>query len=597
MPGPFRWRYDRGVIVEQREVTPEAFRARTGWEIRPEGLCKADRCVPLDAGERRRRRRCWPSGWDGAGARRGARAVGARARVRRPRAATAELPDDRAARPARPAVLAVVAARDEGPARRVGVLVRLPLRPARVAGTANRAAPEGLEIVTVALDVGGAEAAGPWIDRAKPEHPSLIDEAHLLDELLGVVNVPNGVWVDEQGMIVRPPEPAFPGAAVVAELRPAARGARRASSRCCSEAAKMQRRPAALRGGAARLGGQRRGQPATCSPPTRSSRARGRARRRSREAAARFELGQHLHRAGHTDDAVRVVPRGAPAPARQLDLQAPGVGVRRPVSRDRPSSTRATGSATSGRSARRTTTRRSICSVLGDAPRPATRLRARPARHRLNLAPVAAGHALFGMPMARVTIAGQRLGIFARLARGPATAQQLADELGLDPDGTMLLLDSLAALEHVDKRATGTRSPRAGASGSTPPPTITSARTSSTARLLGAGGTGSRRSCAPARASRSTTSRPTTLLGEVHPRAVRAGAHQLTRGGEGAAPAGPAESCSTSRAGTAGTRRSCAAATRACTRRCSTCRAAPRSGGASSPSRDERPRASTSRAT
>ena len=71
---------------------------------------------------------------------------------------------------------------------------------------------------------------------------------------------------------------------------------------------------------------------------------------------------------------------------------------------------------------------------------------------RLNLAPIAAGHALFGMPMARVTIAGQRLGVFARLAQGRATAQQLADDLGLAPDGTMLLLDSLAALEHVDKR-------------------------------------------------------------------------------------------------------------------------------------------------
>src|SRR5436309_8715312 len=70
--------------------------------------------------------------------------------------------------------------------------------------------PQGLEVVTVALDTGGAEAAGPWIDRARPTHPSLIDQAHLLDELLGIVNVPSGLWIDEQGMIVRPPEPAFP---------------------------------------------------------------------------------------------------------------------------------------------------------------------------------------------------------------------------------------------------------------------------------------------------------------------------------------------------------------------------------------------------
>jgi hypothetical protein len=42
------------VILEKLEVTPEELRARTGWEVKPEGLCKADRCVPLpgDVGER-----------------------------------------------------------------------------------------------------------------------------------------------------------------------------------------------------------------------------------------------------------------------------------------------------------------------------------------------------------------------------------------------------------------------------------------------------------------------------------------------------------------------------------------------------------------
>ena len=36
------------------EVTPEALKTRPGWEIGPEGACKADRCVPLPekAGER-----------------------------------------------------------------------------------------------------------------------------------------------------------------------------------------------------------------------------------------------------------------------------------------------------------------------------------------------------------------------------------------------------------------------------------------------------------------------------------------------------------------------------------------------------------------
>jgi hypothetical protein len=70
--------------------------------------------------------------------------------------------------------------------------------------------PRGLEIVTVALDV-DREAARPFIEQAGAQHPSLIDSAHVVDELFGIVNVPNGVWIDEEGMIVRPAEPTHPG--------------------------------------------------------------------------------------------------------------------------------------------------------------------------------------------------------------------------------------------------------------------------------------------------------------------------------------------------------------------------------------------------
>ena len=67
----------------------------------------------------------------------------------------------------------------------------------------------GLEIVTVALDL-NAEAARALIAPITPNHPSLIDSAHRVDELFGMVNVPNGVWIDEDGTIVRPAEPASP---------------------------------------------------------------------------------------------------------------------------------------------------------------------------------------------------------------------------------------------------------------------------------------------------------------------------------------------------------------------------------------------------
>ena len=74
----------------------------------------------------------------------------------------------------------------------------------------NDVAAQGVEIVTVGLDAAGAEACRPFIEAASPEHPSLIDEHHRVAELFGVINIPNAVWIDEQGMIVRPAE-AAPG--------------------------------------------------------------------------------------------------------------------------------------------------------------------------------------------------------------------------------------------------------------------------------------------------------------------------------------------------------------------------------------------------
>jgi hypothetical protein len=35
------------VILHSAEVDPAELAARTGWEVKPEGACKADRCVPL----------------------------------------------------------------------------------------------------------------------------------------------------------------------------------------------------------------------------------------------------------------------------------------------------------------------------------------------------------------------------------------------------------------------------------------------------------------------------------------------------------------------------------------------------------------------
>lgn len=68
-------------------------------------------------------------------------------------------------------------------------------------------AERGLTVVTVALDV-EPDFARPFIDKAAPTHPSLIDTGHVTDDLFGFTNVPMAVWIDEDGMIVRPAGPA-----------------------------------------------------------------------------------------------------------------------------------------------------------------------------------------------------------------------------------------------------------------------------------------------------------------------------------------------------------------------------------------------------
>lgn len=70
--------------------------------------------------------------------------------------------------------------------------------------------PKGVEIVTVGLDAAGAEACRPYVEAAKPTHPSLVDTTHQMAERFGVTNIPNAIWIDEAGRIVRPAEPAYP---------------------------------------------------------------------------------------------------------------------------------------------------------------------------------------------------------------------------------------------------------------------------------------------------------------------------------------------------------------------------------------------------
>jgi peroxiredoxin len=288
------------MILTRLDLVPEELERRTGWAIKPQGACRGEVCVPLASpfSVRQLAERLGMSlvhdashGLWALGPESGGHAL-----------ASAELPD---------IVL---------PDRHGEEFALRSLRGTKVVMVAwaswcgcrsdlsgwrklrEELHPQGLEVVSVALDTGGSEAAGPWIDKAKTTHPALIDEAHLCDELLGVVNVPSGVWVDEEGVIVRPPEPAFPwrprrpSQELLAKLPPL-------SAEQLQEAQKIRIEPdryvGALRDWVANGKRSRYALP----PDDVVARSQTRDADHSR-AAACFELGQHLERSGHSADAV-----------------------------------------------------------------------------------------------------------------------------------------------------------------------------------------------------------------------------------------------------------------------------------------------------
>ena len=163
--------------------------------------------------------------------------------------------------------------------------------------------PKGLEIVTVALDAAGVAAAGPWIAKAAPRHPSLIDRGHVIDALFGIVNVPTGVWIDESGTIVRPPEtahpwrPAYKDRAIPADATPEQRE-RIETVRALN--VENDRYVPALRDWIANGSRSR----FVLSPDEVVRRSRPRSVNEA-EAAAHFALGQALHDAGEKDAATR----------------------------------------------------------------------------------------------------------------------------------------------------------------------------------------------------------------------------------------------------------------------------------------------------
>ena len=168
--------------------------------------------------------------------------------------------------------------------------------------------PAGVDIVTVALDT-DVEAARPFHEVAHPTHPSLVDPGHVMVGLFGMINVPFAIWIDEDGSIVRPAEIAFAPRqsrensggvtdqeAFIAQLPEKQRTIIQAMTVNMTD---TDRYAAAVRDWAAHG--------ADSEYVLSEAEVVERSRPRPPEfglAAAHFELGQHLHRAGFPHDAV-----------------------------------------------------------------------------------------------------------------------------------------------------------------------------------------------------------------------------------------------------------------------------------------------------
>jgi peroxiredoxin len=184
----------------------------TGWHWKPEGLCRDEVCMPIPRqvdGERLDVAGLWRyAGWPIAHA--GGLWVLGEGAARRAGALTSLTAPDFEL----PALDGRIHRLSDYRGRRVfmvtwaswcGCRGDLPVWQSLYEATKAH----GFTVLTVALDQ--PEAARPFVEAARPDHPSLIDRDHRVAELYNLVNVPQAVWIDETGRIVRPPEVAGMG--------------------------------------------------------------------------------------------------------------------------------------------------------------------------------------------------------------------------------------------------------------------------------------------------------------------------------------------------------------------------------------------------
>jgi tetratricopeptide (TPR) repeat protein len=149
--------------------------------------------------------------------------------------------------------------------------------------------------VVLALAMDQPEAARPWIEAARPAYPCLIDRDHHVADLYNLVNVPQAVWIDEAGRIVRPPE--------CAGSTDHFRAMNRVTATMPEEAIAERARIKALYVDALRDWVLKGDQSAHVLSSARATAKLKQPQPAIALAHARFRLGQHLLRAGQTQEA------------------------------------------------------------------------------------------------------------------------------------------------------------------------------------------------------------------------------------------------------------------------------------------------------
>jgi peroxiredoxin len=193
-------------------VAADQLTALTGWAIKLQGLCRGEVCVPLlgravDAGDGRIDLAEW------------AAALGYALAVDVEHCAVALAPaaHDRAALEVGSAAPEVDLPDVDGHPHSLSELAgrkRVLVTWASWCGCRHELGawrdlqdelgPAGLSIFSVALD-NSADDARPWIEAGQPSYPVVVDTAHVTAERFGITNVPSTVWIDEDGLVVKPP--------------------------------------------------------------------------------------------------------------------------------------------------------------------------------------------------------------------------------------------------------------------------------------------------------------------------------------------------------------------------------------------------------